>query len=232
MLKQFNQFGDVLKTLLSCLCVYGLLCAVASPVVAQPKEAKPAQEKPKEGGKDSSLKSLLGGGSEKDKQTPLYIKSNSLSLDSNIRTFTYSGNVQIDRGALVITADVVVGKYDENNQLQSVICENNVVVTNEQDMRASSNRAVYDLASATIVMTESPELARQGNVLSADKVTVYVNENRSEAEGNVRVKVLKADESGASALSAKQKLISLEKGDALKKDADETESTDKGDESE
>ena len=146
--------------------------------------------------KNLGVKGLLGG-SEKEGNLPLYIKSDNLSLNSKERVFTYEGNVEIDRGDVRITADTVIGKYDEKNQLQMVICKDNVVLTKGEDLRASSNRAVYRVATATVEMTEGPELARQGNVLSADKITVYVNEDRSEADGNVRVKVIKSEEAGS-----------------------------------
>jgi lipopolysaccharide transport protein LptA len=102
--------------------------------------------------------------------------------------------VEILRADVKITADAVIGRYDANNRLQTIVCEDNVVVTRGEDLRASSDRAVYHVPTATIVLTEGPELARGGNVLSADKITVFVNEDKSEAEGNVRVKVIQEGE--------------------------------------
>lgn len=198
----------IIGALTVCLVVLSAYSSQAAAEPAGKKTKESAKSKGKEGG---SFKSMLGG--EENGKEPLYIKSNSLSLDTKIRTFRYTGNVEITRGAVVITADVVIGKYDEKNQLQTVICEDNVVVTNGETMRASSNHAVYDLRTATIEMTEGPELSREGNVLSADKVKVYVNEDRSEAEGNVRVKVIKADE-GTGGTATKTKLQALSKGKA------------------
>ena len=142
-------------------------------------------------GRDRAFSELIGG--DGSSQGPLFIKSNSLSLDSQKRIFTYKGNVEMVRDDLTITADTVIGRYDESNQIQTVLCQDNVVVTRGPEMRATSNRAVYRVSVGTIELTEDPELARSGNVLSADKITVFVNEDRSEAEGNVRAKVLKSD---------------------------------------
>ena len=59
-------------------------------------------------------------------------------------------------------------------------------------MRASSDKAVYDVKADTIELTEAPELFHNGNNLTADKVTLFLAEDRSKAEGNVRVKVQEA----------------------------------------
>jgi lipopolysaccharide export system protein LptA len=143
--------------------------------------------------KKTDLKESFSTGDSND---PVYIKSDTLTLDSKSRVFTYEDNVEVVRGEVSITSDRVIGTYDENNQLQKVVCEDNVVVTKGQTLRASANRAVYTLSKKTIELTEAPELARDANVLFADKITIYVEEDRSEAEGNVRVKVIKPEDDG------------------------------------
>ncbi len=172
------------------LLISSLWIATAAVAVAQANSSNPtgaAEEK-----KSTSLQGVLSAGS--DEQAPVYIKSDSLSLDSTSRVFTYKGNVEIRKGDLTLTSDTVAGKYDEKNELQIVVCQGNVVVTRGETLRSIANKAVYRVPEATIVLTENPELMRQGNVLAADKITVFVDEDRSEAEGNVRVKVVNTEE--------------------------------------
>lgn len=145
----------------------------------------------RESGSQQGLKGVLGD--QKGKDLPLYVKSDSLSLDAKGRVFTYSGNVEIVRGDVKITCDSMRGTYSEDSKLEKILCKDNVVITRAQDMRANANRAEYDVPKSIVVLTEGPELARDGNVLSADKITIYVDEDRSEAEGSVRVKVIKAE---------------------------------------
>lgn len=128
-----------------------------------------------------------------DKKEPVFIRSEQMQLDSTKRVFIYDENVEITRGDLFITADHVTGKYDANSEIDQIECERNVVITRGDTMRATSNRAHYDVKSGVVVLTEGPELNDRGNVLVADKVTLYTNEDRSEAEGHVRVKVLKSE---------------------------------------
>lgn len=180
------------------LCVFALgLLKFSTICTAAAQEAEAAESE-----QDGTTKGFKGifEGSKGDENAPLYVKSDNLRLDAKKRIFTYEGNVEITRGDLRITCDTMIGTYDENSQLQTVLCRDNVVITQGSDMRAIANRAKYTVRTAIIELTEAPELAREGNVLSADKITIYVDEDRSEAEGSVRVKVIKAeDELGGSA---------------------------------
>lgn len=133
-------------------------------------------------------------GSDKGNEGPLTIKSNTVSLDAKDRVFTYRGAVQVNRGDLVINSDLMTGRYDDQNRIQTVTCEDNVVITRGADLRATANRAVYFVPKGIIELTEGPELFRGGNALSADKVRIFVDEDRSDAEGNVQVKVAKSED--------------------------------------
>lgn len=181
--------GAICALVFTCIFLFGNADIAGAQVKqsdAVPQEEAGSPEK-------SGLKATLSMGPSDE---PVYIKSDSLSLDSKSRVFTYEDNVEVVRGELSITCDRVIGTYDENNELQKVVCEDNVVVTKGPALRASANRAVYTLSKKTIELTEAPELAREGNILFADKITIFVEEDRSEAEGNVRVKVIKPEDEG------------------------------------
>jgi lipopolysaccharide export system protein LptA len=138
---------------------------------------------------DSSIKDAAGFDSV-DKDAPVYIKSKTLELNAKERVFIYKEEVEIAKGDLLITADKVIGTYDDNNRLQKIVCEKNVVITRGETLRATSDHAEYLVGPGVIELTEGPDLLHRGNALSADKVTIFVNEDRSEASGNVRVKVI------------------------------------------
>jgi len=148
-----------------------------------------------EDGKSNSSGRLFASGQD-DKNLPLYVKSRSLGLDAKSRVFTYEGDVEVTRGDLVITCDKMIGNYNENNRVEVVTCTGNVVITRGASLRASSDRAVYRVPRELIELTEGPEVYHNGSALTADRVTVFVKEDRSEAEGNVRVKLID-EKSGA-----------------------------------
>lgn len=181
-----------------------LLLSAPNAAVAAPKnsagqgeaaaKSKEAGAKEKDEGAKTGLKNVLGD--SKGEGGPVLIKSDSLNLNAKDRLFIYQGNVEVVRDDLTITAQTVEGRYDDQNRIKTILCKTNVVITKGDGLRATSNRALYKVDAAKIELTENPEVINKGNALAADKITVFIDEDRSEAEGNVRVKVLKPDESG------------------------------------
>lgn len=154
-------------------------------------------------------KSASSVGSFKDfgsSNEPTYIKSDQLTLFSKERKFKYSGNVQMKNGDLTVFSDWTDGSYDENNKINDLVCNKNVLITKGEKIRATGGKATYVASNATIVLTENPEMVQDGSVLSADKVTIYLDEDRSIAEGQVRVKVAKAAEEQGRANSASRRV--------------------------
>ena len=124
---------------------------------------------------------------------PTFISSNSLTLNSKVREFEYTGKVEVKHGDMTITSDTLVGQYDENNQILNLIAKVNVVILKGENIRGTGQKAVYDKKSDTVTLTESPQIEQNGSVLTADLIRVFLKDDRSVAEGDVRVKVVKAD---------------------------------------
>ena len=143
----------------------------------------------KDDGRNRMVNSL-GVKDVKDDDSPLYIKANSLLVNSKKRMFIYKDQVEAIRGDMVINAELLNGYYDENDELEKVVCTGNVRITKGEALNASSNRAEYKVKEGILEMTEGPQLFQRGNLLLADKVLIFVEEDRSEAVGNVRVKVV------------------------------------------
>lgn len=168
-----------------------VLLTLSSTVYAENKAKSDSKEIPGAG--------LLG---ESFGKLPTFIKSDSLSLQTETRTFTYSGNVEVAQGDMVLTAEKMEGHYDENNRIKDLIAKGKVLITKGPTIKASGEKAVYDAASATVVLSENPELQQEGSILSADKIRVYLNEDRSVAEGTVRVKLIQEDKGNAPSTSS------------------------------
>ena len=122
---------------------------------------------------------------------PTYIKSRELTLYAKERRFLYGGGVEVKHGDMVLTADRLEGTYGEDNQIKQLVAYGNVVITRGATVRATGQKAVYDSASETVALTESPELMQDGSILAADTIRIFLREDRSTAEGAVRVKVAK-----------------------------------------
>ena len=122
---------------------------------------------------------------------PTYIKSNSLVLKQKDQTFEYVGNVEVKQGDLTLLSDKMIGEYDDDNQIIRITALENVHITKGATIKANSEKAIYEKAAETITLTENPELIREKSVLSADTIRLFLKEDRSTAEGQVRVKLVK-----------------------------------------
>ncbi len=141
----------------------------------------------------------LGNGLDKD--SPTYIKSEKLKLNSTTRTFLYEGDVELINGDMTMYSQILEGSYSEDQRIQKMVAKKDVLIIKGPTIRATSERADYVEASGTMVLTENPEIQETGSVLSADKVIIYLNENRSEAQGQVRVKIVEAGNAESSSKS-------------------------------
>jgi lipopolysaccharide transport protein LptA len=174
----------------SALVLLGLPDAFAAPKSSAPA-SKPAEQK---ASKKPGLP--IPGGSEMSK-LPTFIKASSLVLRGNDRVFAYEGGVEVRQGDLTLTATALEGKYTEKNQIDQLTAKDNVVIVKGENIRATGERAIFENATQTITLTNNPELQQEGSVLTADTIKIFLEENRSVAEGNVRVKLVKKESSGA-----------------------------------
>lgn len=141
-----------------------------------------------------NTKGLLGDSADaKDfGKLPTNITSDTLTLNAKTRIFTYKGNVTVTQGDMTLLSKVVEGSYSEKNEIQKIVARGDVVIT-KAEIKATSQLATYDAVAGIIILTENPQLQQGESVLIADRIKVYVRENRSQAEGNVRVTFVKKD---------------------------------------
>lgn len=123
-------------------------------------------------------------------KTPTTISADTLTLRTLERTFSYKGNVRVVQGALNLSSDEIAGQYTEQNEITTIKALGRVVITKE-DMKATSQQALYDATASKVVLTDNPQLQQGESVLTADVITIFLAENRSAAEGNVRVTFVK-----------------------------------------
>jgi lipopolysaccharide transport protein LptA len=121
---------------------------------------------------------------------PTNISAQTLTLLTDKRTFTYQGSVVVVQGDMTLTSDYLDGSYSENNEIEKIVARSNVHIVKGPDIKASGQRADYDAVKRTIIMTESPRVEQKGSILTADVIRIFVDENRSVAEGNVKVTLI------------------------------------------
>lgn len=117
---------------------------------------------------------------------PTNITSDSLTFNAKNRVFAYQGNVQVTQGDMRLTSKTLEGTYSEKNELLKLVAKGDVLIS-KQDIQATGQIASYDAVASIVTLTENPQLQQQESVLRADKIKIFLNENRSQAEGDVRV---------------------------------------------
>jgi len=137
-------------------------------------------------------------------KAPTNIKSDSLTINAKDRVFVYKGNVEVTQGDMMLVSKTLEGFYTESNQIQKLIAKGDVVIT-KQDIKATSQQAIYEAQSGVVTLTDNPQLQQKESILIADRIKVFLNENRSQAEGSVRVTVVNDKEKDKDASAAKKK---------------------------
>ena len=99
---------------------------------------------------------------------------------------------EVKNGDMTLTSDFLDGKYNEQNQIEELIARKKVSITKGEGIKAQCERAAYNAREQTLTLTENPQLEQNGSTLSADLIRIYLQDNRSVAEGQVRVKVTNA----------------------------------------
>lgn len=122
-------------------------------------------------------------------KSPTIVTSKKVLLKSEQKFFVYTGDVKLVKEDFVLTSDRLEGNYNDKQGIEELRAYGNVIITKGPTVKTHSEKAVYDKATETMILTESPEIEQEGSVLTADVVRIYLKENRSVAEGNVSVKL-------------------------------------------
>lgn len=148
--------------------------------------------------KDSKAKDSLSPSMDPQlSNEPTKIEAKSLTLFTKDKKFIYEGDVKVVQGDMTLTSKTLEGTYDDNNKIQTITALKDVVVIKGDKMKATGQRADYDAKSNTVVMKENPKLEQDGSELTADIIRVFLKDDRSTAEGNVRVTLVNKDGKGA-----------------------------------
>lgn len=137
-----------------------------------------------------------------DSGQPVQISSNSLDADDKAGVFVFRGAVVAKQDNATIYADQLevyytqtpmqnneAGTVDKNTRsIQKIIASGAVrIVQNERI--ATGERAEYIYANSAIILTGSPAVRQGANTVSGEKITVYLNDERSIVEGGAQKRV-------------------------------------------
>jgi lipopolysaccharide export system protein LptA len=171
-----------------------LIAALVTVALAGVAAAEPAKEGPPGG-------ALFDAGSLGSKKEPIFITADTLEYDYKGNVVVYRGDVIAVQGDTKVRSDTLTvtlaaqkkdGPADPaekgSQRLQEVVAVGKVRIDNGTRW-ATGGRAVFEQGTRTLVLTENPVLHDGANEVSGERVTVYLDENRSVVEsGRRRVK--------------------------------------------
>jgi len=129
---------------------------------------------------------LALSGFEFDGSATIEVTADSLSIDQNTGVATFVGNVIIGQGAIRLSAGEVRVEYsDDTGAIARFVASGGVTFVTENEA-AEAEIANYDLTTGILVLSGSVLLTMGASALSADMMTVSLNDGTSRLEGNVR----------------------------------------------
>jgi lipopolysaccharide export system protein LptA len=161
-----------------------------APVIASPRrEEAAADPSPGKKGKEDrkereDRKGSKGLSSPFTSSKPVKITAESLEADNKKNTVTFKGNVVAKQGDMVIIADTMTVEYEKEGGINTVQASGNVKMS-QADRVATGTRIVFYNPEQKIVMTGNPKIWQGDNLISCDKITVLLEQDRIFFEGKV-----------------------------------------------
>jgi lipopolysaccharide export system protein LptA len=150
-----------------------LAAALALSAAAGPVDAQAANEKAPPAPTGSQAPASQSGGpfafgSLGKSKEPITVISDKLDYDYKANIVVYRGAVEVTQGDVKMVADVLTITLENDKQ---------------NDKKPTTGRATYEQQQRTLVLTENPVLHDGPNEVVGERVTVYLDENRSVVEG-------------------------------------------------
>lgn len=129
----------------------------------------------------ASAADVLGGGASSDQ--PIDIRSDRLEANDAKKQMRFVGNVVAKQGDLTIYAQEVTLYYSEGSgEVDRVEALRDVRIVQGEKV-ATGQKGVFFNREAKIVLTGSPRVNQGEDFISGEKITVFINEERSEVSG-------------------------------------------------
>lgn len=130
---------------------------------------------------------------------PLVITSNTLEIDNEKETVTFTGKVRAEKDDWVIHCNKIILFYDgetasaategEKMRVEKIVAIGDVRVLRSGGGEAAAQEAVYYQADERIILTGKPVVRQGEDFVEGSKITLFLQENRSIVEGSEKEKV-------------------------------------------
>ena len=84
----------------------------------------------------------------------------------------FEKNVVVKRGSLSINADKITCFLDKDNEVQLILAEGNVIIT-EKDTTATAGKAAYSPKQKKFILLKKPTITKESSLISARRITLF-----------------------------------------------------------
>ena len=121
-----------------------------------------------------------------DTSAPVEVTANELNVDQNTGSAIFTGDVVIGQGEMRLSAPRVLVIYRSNQEgIERLEATGGVTLVSGPDA-AESQRAEYDIDAGEIVMSGDVLMTQGNSALSADRMTVQLDDGTARMQGRVK----------------------------------------------
>jgi lipopolysaccharide export system protein LptA len=126
------------------------------------------------------------GGLKQDTTLPVEVEADQLAVNQADGTATFTGNVRVNQGEMILTAGEVLVEYAEGNKsIARLHASGGVTLVSATDAAEAAN-ATYTIDSGKVVM-EGAVLLTQGNsAISGERLVIDLKAGTGVMEGRVK----------------------------------------------
>lgn len=110
------------------------------------------------------------------------VSADRLQVDERAQRATYSGNVVVRRGDLMIAADRVLIQ-GSGKQVQRIVASGSPVKLKQADRRGDGQQLIYEPRQDRITLSGDAHIWQDRNEVSGERITYLLREQRTEVTG-------------------------------------------------
>ena len=121
------------------------------------------------------------------------ITSTQLSFDQRKRTAVFEENVVVTDREIKIMSDRLSVFFTEDNKVDRIEADGQVTIM-RKDLKATGEKATYDIKEGKMQLTGNPRIQRDQDTLTGETVTLWRNTQRILCEPNARLVISSGQE--------------------------------------
>lgn len=132
------------------------------------------------------LNAFAGDKAVIDTSQPITITSNSMEGRKKENMVIFRDNVVAVQKDYTLYSKELHVYYGDGNEIKDMIATGNVKIV-QLNKTATGEKAVYAKANRTLVLTGNPQVEQDCDIVKGNKITIFLDEDKSLVEGSVKV---------------------------------------------